>query len=64
MVRAVEKHRGLVYQFVGDGIMAVFSAPSKQPEHATFALKCADVYRFFSISPPWTILAWLHFYQK
>jgi len=21
-----------------------------------------DVYRFFSISPPWTILVWLYFY--
>ncbi len=41
MVRAVEKHRGLVYQFVGDGIMAVFGAPTKLPEHAAFAVKCA-----------------------
>jgi adenylate cyclase len=41
MVRAVEKHHGLVYQFVGDGIMAVFGAPAKLPEHAVFAVKCA-----------------------
>jgi class 3 adenylate cyclase len=39
MVPAVEKHQGLVYQFVGDAIMAVFNAPLATPDHATLAVK-------------------------
>jgi adenylate cyclase len=41
MVRAIEKHHGLVYQFVGDGIMAVFGAPVKLPGHATCSVRSA-----------------------
>ncbi len=41
MVRAIEEHRGLVYQFVGDGIMAVFGAPVKLHDHANCAVKSA-----------------------
>ena len=41
MVQAVEKHHGLVYQFVGDGIMAVFGAPVKLQDHANCAVKSA-----------------------
>ncbi|MBF0524247.1 MAG: adenylate/guanylate cyclase domain-containing protein [Deltaproteobacteria bacterium] len=41
MVRAIEKHQGVVYQFVGDGIMAVFGAPVRLPDHATLAVKSA-----------------------
>ena len=41
MVAAVEKNNGLVYQFVGDGIMAVFGAPAKLEDHATAAVDCA-----------------------
>jgi len=41
MVQAVEKHKGLVYQFVGDGIMAVFGAPVKLPDHATRSVESA-----------------------
>lgn len=41
MVAAVEKNNGLVYQFVGDGIMAVFGAPAKLEDHATAAVTCA-----------------------
>lgn len=39
MVTAVEENRGLVYQFVGDGIMAVFGAPVPLTDHATWATK-------------------------
>jgi adenylate cyclase len=42
MVQAVEKNNGLVYQFVGDGIMAVFGAPADLPDHATAAVECAQ----------------------
>lgn len=41
MVQAIEKHHGLVYQFVGDGIMAVFGAPVKLKDHANFAVRSA-----------------------
>ena len=41
MVQAIEKHHGLVYQFVGDGIMAVFGAPVKLTDHANFAVRSA-----------------------
>jgi adenylate cyclase len=41
MVQAVEKHHGLVYQFVGDGIMAVFGAPVKLADHANCAVRSA-----------------------
>ena len=41
MVQAIEKHHGLVYQFVGDGIMAVFGAPVKLTDHANCAVRSA-----------------------
>ena len=41
MVQAIEKHHGLVYQFVGDGIMAVFGAPVKLKDHANCAVRSA-----------------------
>ena len=39
MVAAVEENQGLVYQFVGDGIMAVFGAPVPLADHATWATR-------------------------
>lgn len=39
MVAAVEENQGLVYQFVGDGIMAVFGAPVALADHATWATR-------------------------
>ena len=41
MVRAIEQHHGLVYQFVGDGIMAVFGAPVKLAGHADRSVQSA-----------------------
>ncbi len=41
MVRAIEQHHGLVYQFVGDGIMAVFGAPVKLVDHADCSVNSA-----------------------
>jgi adenylate cyclase len=38
MVPAIEENQGLVYQFVGDAIMAVFGAPLKLEDHATKAV--------------------------
>lgn len=41
MVAAVEDNNGLVYQFVGDGIMAVFGAPVHQADHCQRAFDAA-----------------------
>ena len=41
MVRAIEQHHGLVYQFVGDGIMVVFGAPVKLADHADCSVNSA-----------------------
>lgn len=38
MVEAIEKNQGLVYQFVGDAIMAVFGAPVRSMDHADRAV--------------------------
>ncbi len=38
MVPAIEENQGLVYQFVGDAIMAVFGAPIRLEDHATQAV--------------------------
>ena len=34
MDRAIREHRGLVLQFIGDGIEAAFGAPIAYPAHA------------------------------
>ena len=41
MVAAVETHGGVVKQFTGDGVMALFGAPGVQPEHPTLAVQAA-----------------------
>lgn len=41
MVAAVESHGGVVKQFTGDGVMALFGAPSIQPAHPTLAVQAA-----------------------
>jgi len=41
MNRAVLSHGGTVMQFVGDAVMAVFGAPSAQPDHADHAVAAA-----------------------
>jgi adenylate cyclase len=39
--RVVEAHGGLVEEFIGDAIMAVWNAPRDCPDHTTRALACA-----------------------
>jgi len=41
MVDAIMSHRGIVSDFIGDGILAFFGAPSDDPEHAWHAVQTA-----------------------
>lgn len=41
MAQAVQSHYGLVLQFLGDGIMALFGAPDAREDHATAACLAA-----------------------
>jgi adenylate cyclase len=41
MTRAVFAHRGMINDFVGDAVMAVFGAPVGDPEHAWHAVQSA-----------------------
>ncbi|MEK7443553.1 MAG: adenylate/guanylate cyclase domain-containing protein [candidate division NC10 bacterium] len=42
MTTAIFSHRGMVNDFVGDGIVALFGAPLQDPEHAWHAVLSAD----------------------
>jgi class 3 adenylate cyclase len=45
--QAVMRNRGLVVEFVGDGVLAFFGAPAPQDDHAACALACArDINQF------------------
>lgn len=41
MFDAINGHGGIINQMVGDGLMAVFGAPSPQPEHCVMAVMAA-----------------------
>ncbi len=41
MVEVILAHRGMVSDFIGDGILAVYGAPLDDPEHAWHAVKTA-----------------------
>jgi adenylate cyclase len=41
MVEAVQEHRGIVNDFIGDAVMAVYGAPVDNPEHALDAVRTA-----------------------
>lgn len=41
MVAVVVRHHGMVQDFVGDGILAVYGAPADDPEHAWHAVQSA-----------------------
>ena len=41
MVDVIMRHRGMVSDFVGDGILAVYGAPAADPEHAWHAVLSA-----------------------
>ncbi len=41
MVEAVQRHRGIINDFIGDAVMAVYGAPLDNPEHALDAVRTA-----------------------
>ncbi len=41
LARVVLAHRGMIDQFIGDSVVAIFNAPLDQPDHAKRALECA-----------------------
>src|SRR5581483_2118676 len=41
MVAIVFRHRGTVDKFIGDAVMALFSAPLEDPHHADHAVEAA-----------------------
>jgi len=41
MTEVIMRHRGLVNDFIGDGILAVYNAPVNDPEHAWHAVETA-----------------------
>jgi adenylate cyclase len=42
MTVAIFKHRGMINDFIGDAVMAVFGAPVADPDHALHAVQSAD----------------------
>ena len=48
--QAVMQHGGLVVEFLGDGVMALFGAPDIQPDHAARAVACARAIDAFTES--------------
>jgi len=36
----IESHNGIIDKYIGDAVMAIFSAPLEDPEHAENAVKC------------------------
>lgn len=41
MIDVIEKRKGILIEFLGDGIFAVFGALGEDPDHAANAVKCA-----------------------
>ncbi len=41
MVEAVQRHRGIINDFIGDAVMAVYGAPLDNPDHALDAVRTA-----------------------
>lgn len=53
LAEVVFRHGGIVDKFIGDSVMAVFGAPSEQPDHVQRALTTAEaIHRFVEANAP------------
>lgn len=53
LAEVIFRHGGIVDKFVGDSVMAIFGAPSAQPDHARRALTTAEaIHRFVEANAP------------
>jgi class 3 adenylate cyclase len=57
LAEVIFRHGGIVDKFIGDSVMAVFGAPSAQPDHVKRALATAEsIHRFVEANAPaWRI---------
>jgi adenylate cyclase len=57
MTQAIHQHRGVIDKYIGDGIMALWNAPTPTPEHARraceAALACVGATAALYTSPEW-----------
>jgi len=60
VVPVLERHGGVLNQYIGDGVMVLFGAPEPQPDHALRAVRAAVALacRVRDLGPQWAALGW------
>ncbi len=55
MNEVIDAHHGVVIEFLGDGILAVFGAPNDLEDHPTWAVRCAEAMaeRLLDLNAEW-----------